>query len=82
MESVLADAGVALEQVHHGDELASLAVNERALERRHGIRTGLEDTTVLPDGQPAADNASLVRAAATLMRQRQPGGLSPDLAPE
>jgi uncharacterized protein (DUF849 family) len=67
MERVLDEAGVTLEQVHHGDELASWAVNERALERGHGIRTGLEDTTVLPDGSPAPDNASLVRAAAALM---------------
>jgi uncharacterized protein (DUF849 family) len=42
-------------------------VNERALARGHGIRTGLEDTPVLPDGRPAPDNAALVRAAA-LMR--------------
>jgi uncharacterized protein (DUF849 family) len=67
MERVLEDAGVTLEQVHHGDELASWAVNERALERAHGIRTGLEDTTVLPDGSPALDNAALVRAAAAAL---------------
>jgi uncharacterized protein (DUF849 family) len=67
MERVLDEAGVTLEQVHHGDEVASWAVNERALERGHGIRTGLEDTTVLPDRSPAHDNATLVRAAAALM---------------
>ncbi len=66
MESVLADAGIGLEQVHHGDGIASWAVNRRALERGHGIRTGLEDTTVLPDGRLAADNADLVRAAVRL----------------
>ena len=67
MEEVLERAGLALEQVHHGDELASWAVNERALRRGHGIRTGIEDTTVLPDGRLASDNATLVRAAATMM---------------
>jgi uncharacterized protein (DUF849 family) len=67
MEEVLASAGVSLEQVHHGDGLASWAVCQRALSRGHGIRTGLEDTTLLPDGRPAADNADLVRAAASLM---------------
>jgi uncharacterized protein (DUF849 family) len=82
MEAVLAEAGVALEQVHHGDGLASWAVNERALERGHGIRTGLEDTTVLLDGQPASDNALLVRAALALMRQTQPDEPSPDLPRE
>jgi uncharacterized protein (DUF849 family) len=67
MEDVLLRAGIALEQVHHGDGLATWAVNERALRRGHGIRTGLEDTTVLPDGRPAPDNASLVGTAAAMM---------------
>ena len=67
MEEVLVGADVSLEQVHHGDGVASWAVTERALGRGHGIRTGLEDTTVLPDGRPAADNATLVRAAAAMM---------------
>jgi uncharacterized protein (DUF849 family) len=67
IEEVLITAGISLEQVHHGDGLASWAVSRRALGRGHGIRTGLEDTTVLPDGRPAADNAALVRAAAALM---------------
>jgi uncharacterized protein (DUF849 family) len=42
-------------------------VNARALERGHGVRTGVEDTTVLPDGTPAPDNAALVRAAVAMM---------------
>lgn len=67
MEEVLADAGITLEQVHHGDGIASWAVSERALGRGHGIRTGLEDTIVLANGRPAADNAALVRAAAAMM---------------
>jgi uncharacterized protein (DUF849 family) len=67
MEDVLARAGVELEQVHHGDGIASWAVSERALVRGHGMRTGLEDTTVLPDGSAAAGNAELVRAAVELI---------------
>ena len=67
IEQVLTAAGIALEQVHHGDGVASWAVNARALARGHGIRTGLEDTTVLPDGRPAPDNAALVRAAAAML---------------
>jgi uncharacterized protein (DUF849 family)/adenine/guanine phosphoribosyltransferase-like PRPP-binding protein len=66
MEDVVTGAGIALEQVHHGDGIASWAVNERALGRGHGIRTGLEDTTVLPDGSRAAGNAELVLTAAVL----------------
>jgi uncharacterized protein (DUF849 family) len=42
-------------------------VNERALRRGHGIRSGLEDTAVLPDGRIAADNAELIRAAVHLV---------------
>jgi uncharacterized protein (DUF849 family) len=67
IEQVLAEGGVALEQVHHGDGIASWAVNRRALARGHGIRTGLEDTPVLPDGRTAAGNAELVAAAAALI---------------
>lgn len=47
--------------------VASWAVSERALARGHGIRTGLEDTTVLADGRRAADKAELVRAAGALI---------------
>lgn len=67
MEEVLSRAGISLEHVHHGDELASWAVNERALRRGHGIRTGLEDTTVQPAVRQAPDNAALVRTAAAMM---------------
>jgi len=67
MEELLAAAEVGLEQVHHGDGVASFAVNARAVPRGHGIRTGLEDTTVLPDGQRAPDNAALVRIAAEML---------------
>ena len=70
MEATLAAAGIALEQVHHGYGPACWAVNLRALERGHGIRTGFEDVTVLPDGAPARDNAALVAAAVALIRQR------------
>lgn len=67
MEDVLVKAGITLEQVHHGDGVASWAVNERALARGHGIRTGLEDTLNLPDGQLAPDNAALVRVVARML---------------
>jgi uncharacterized protein (DUF849 family) len=40
----------------------------RGLERGHGIHTGLEDITVLPDGRQVRDNADLVAAAARLIR--------------
>ncbi len=67
MEELILRAGITLPQVHHGEGIASWAVNERALRRGHGIRTGLEDAPVLPDGHPAPDNAALVRAAVALI---------------
>lgn len=66
IESALATAGITLEQVHHGDGVASWVVNRRAIDRGHGIRTGLEDTPVLPDGRVAKDNGELVEAAVVL----------------
>jgi hypothetical protein len=70
MERLLHDAGIGLEQVHHGDGVATWAVMRRALAAGHGVRVGLEDTTVLADGSRAHDNAALVRAAADIMRLR------------
>lgn len=71
MEEIVTAAGIPLEQVHHGYDLACWHVNRRALARGHGIRTGLEDVAVLPDGSPARDNAELVRAAAALIRSHK-----------
>src|SRR6516164_6704884 len=68
MEDIVVSAGITLEQVHHGYGIACWAVNRRGLERGHGIRTGLEDITLLPDGKQARDNADLVAAAARLIR--------------
>ena len=70
MEEIVVSAGIRLEQVHHGYDTGCWAVNLRALDRGHGIRTGFEDVTVLPDGGPARDNADLVAAAARLIRER------------
>jgi uncharacterized protein (DUF849 family) len=67
MEKLVLDAGITLEQVHHGDGVASWSVNRRAIPRGHGIRTGLEDTPVLPDGREAAGNAELVSTALDMM---------------
>ncbi len=72
MEAIVVSAGITLEQVHHGDGIASWAVNRRALHKGHGIRTGLEDTPVLPDGAQARDNADLVAAAARMIREQGP----------
>jgi uncharacterized protein (DUF849 family) len=72
MENVLFDAGIRLEQVHHGDGIASWAVNRRGAALGHGIRTGLEDTPVLPDGSTASGNGELVAAAAAILAELAP----------
>ena len=72
MEDIVVSAGITLEQVHHGYGPACWAVNRRGLDRGHGIRTGLEDITLLPDGSSARDNADLVAAAMRLIRARAP----------
>jgi uncharacterized protein (DUF849 family) len=69
IEHVLVQGGVRLERVHHGDGVASWAVNRRAMTRGHGIRTGLEDTPVLPSGRIASGNGELVAAAAAMVAQ-------------
>ncbi|HMC08905.1 MAG TPA: 3-keto-5-aminohexanoate cleavage protein [Actinomycetota bacterium] len=69
MEKVLLDAAIDLEQVHHGDGLATWHVVARAVARGYGIRAGLEDSTVLPDGQLAAGNGALVRVAAEMLQR-------------
>lgn len=69
MEDIVTSAGITVEQVHHGYGIACWEVNRRALNRGHGIRTGLEDVTLLPDGKAARDNADLVAAAAHLIRE-------------
>jgi uncharacterized protein (DUF849 family) len=70
IERVLEEAGIELEQVHHGDGIASWAVSQHGLEHGHGIRTGLEDTIFRLDGTLAEDNAELVRLAAAMMFKR------------
>ena len=74
MESIVMSAGIRAEQIHHGYDIACWAVNRRGLDRGHGIRTGLEDVTVLPDGTQARDNAELVAAAARLIQARGASG--------
>lgn len=70
IEQALANGGIELEQVHHGDGIASWSVNRRAIARGHSIRTGLEDTPVLPNGRIASGNGELVAAAMLLLEQR------------
>ena len=69
MERTLDDAGVSIERVYHGDGIASWAVNRYGASRGYGIRTGLEDVPVLPDGRLASGNGELVSVAAAILRE-------------
>ena len=59
--------GVDAPQVHHGYGVATWDVLKSAAEGGFGIRVGLEDTTVLPDGTTASGNADLISAAVALV---------------
>lgn len=73
IENLLADHRIALQQVHHGEGIALWSVNRRAIRRGHGIRTGLEDTPLMPDGSLASGNEQLVVAAISLFSENGPG---------
>lgn len=78
IEAVLSGAGIRLEGVYHGYGSTSWAVQRYAAGRGHGIRAGLEDVTVLPDGRPALGNGEIVAAAAMLLARALPDGLARD----
>jgi uncharacterized protein (DUF849 family) len=67
--ALLLDCGITVPQVHHGYDLATWYVIRWAIGEGHGIRVGLEDTTVLPDGRTAKGNGDLVAAAMRVARQ-------------
>ena len=69
MESILTANAIELSQMHHGDGVASWAVNQRALERGHDVRTGIEDTGQLPDGTDATGNAELISTLVVMIEQ-------------
>jgi uncharacterized protein (DUF849 family) len=60
----LEEGGVSAPQLHHGAHTEAWRVLDKAIERGRDIRIGLEDTTFLPDGSTARDNAELVAEAA------------------
>ena len=61
--AALLEHGITVPQLHHGYDLATWDVIRWAAAAGFGIRVGLEDTTILPDGAVAAGNGDLVAAA-------------------
>jgi uncharacterized protein (DUF849 family) len=68
IDQLLVEEGVTAPQLHHGAGADAWEMLDAALARRHDVRIGLEDTTVMPDGSPARDNAALVAEAARRLR--------------
>jgi uncharacterized protein (DUF849 family) len=58
------EGGVTAPQLHHGAGADAWEMLDAALARGRDVRIGLEDTTVMPDGSTARDNAQLVAEAA------------------
>jgi uncharacterized protein (DUF849 family) len=67
IDELLVQAGVSPPQLHHGAGADAWTVLEAALARGRDVRIGLEDTTLMPDGSVARDNAQLVAEAARRM---------------
>lgn len=63
IHAALDRAGVAAPRLQHGDDASAWVLLDDAARRGLDTRIGLEDTLLLPDGSPAPDNATLVRAA-------------------
>lgn len=51
----------------HGEDGGAWPVLRLAVRLNLDVRIGLEDTLVLPDGSPAADNAALIQTARALL---------------
>ena len=66
IEDILGDALPKVPHLIHGTDGAAWTLLKRAFRCGHQSRIGLEDSLMLPNGEPASDNAALVRAAKVL----------------
>ncbi|MCX8281683.1 3-keto-5-aminohexanoate cleavage protein [Phyllobacterium sp. 0TCS1.6C] len=64
--AVLEAGGMSLPILLHGDQASAWPMFRQAIIMGHDTRIGLEDDNCLPDGEPAAGNAELIRAAVEL----------------
>jgi uncharacterized protein (DUF849 family) len=69
IDELLVRGGVTAPQLHHGAGADAWTVLDAALARGRDVRIGLEDTTLMPDGSRAHDNAELVAEAARRLRR-------------
>jgi uncharacterized protein (DUF849 family) len=68
IDALLVAGGLSAPQLHHGARADAWDVLDAALTRGRDVRIGLEDTTLMPDGSTARDNAQLVAEAARRLR--------------
>jgi len=68
IDELLVRGGLTTPQLHHGAGAEAWEVLDAALARGRDVRIGLEDTTLMPDGSTARDNAQLVAEAARRLR--------------
>ena len=64
IDELLVARGLTAPQLHHGAGTDAWEMLDAALARGRDLRIGLEDTTLMPDGSVARDNAELVAEAA------------------
>jgi uncharacterized protein (DUF849 family) len=60
IEDVLSDGGKLPPLLLHGTEATTWPMLDEAITRGYGVRIGLEDTLLMPDGRVAKDNIELV----------------------
>jgi uncharacterized protein (DUF849 family) len=68
IDELLVAGGLTAPQLHHGAGADAWEMLDAALARGRDVRVGLEDTTLMPDGSTARDNAELVAEAARRLR--------------
>ncbi len=66
IDTLLDEAKLTIPRLQHGYGAATWPILERAFQRGHDGRIGLEDTLMLADGATARDNAALVAACSTI----------------
>ena len=63
IEGVLDTAGVRTPRLLHGKDATAWPMLAYAIAQGYATRIGFEDTLMLPNGEPARDNAELIRTA-------------------
>jgi uncharacterized protein (DUF849 family) len=69
IEAALAGVAPEVPTLLHGMDRVAWTLVPVAIQRDYDIRVGFEDCLTLPDGEPAPDNAAMVRAARSLLDQ-------------